>query len=204
MNDRPTTTEAALSGLPAAIPPPTDLWPGIEARLAPRAAFGDALGVELPRDVAPPHRLWPAIEARLGTTGAAAWPLAVLSRWVAGAAAAAIVGFAALQFHGLGDDIAPIAHVAAPADVWWLAPDASDSMRRAPPAVVAALDEARRTYLRTILAIRGQRVALESMLGQRPDDAAVRALWRYAYQTELRLIDEGGRVITDLKLRYES
>lgn len=203
MTEKPTRTEAGLAALPAAVAPPADLWPGIEARLDVRGASGEVLGIELARDFAPPERLWPAIEARLGAE-AGVRPLDVLSRWTAGLAAAAVVAFAVLGIHGSGGIVGPDRDGGALLDIWWLAPDAAVAARSATPAVATALDEARRTYRDTILAVRDQRVALESLLGQYPDDAALRELWRYTYRTELRLIDEGGRVITDLKLRYES
>jgi hypothetical protein len=201
-----TRIDELLGRLPQEISPPEDGWPVVAAAITSRSADADALVARLPQEVAPPADLWSRIEAGLSRRdppGSVAdktgwWPgLALL------AASVAFVAFAGLLLVRLDLFEGPVVPggetVAIDAIGAWAMPAVFDSGSVASPALAAAFEETRQTYLEQITAVRGQRETIEESLALYPNDSALRELWLYAYETELLLIDEAGRVLTTIQ-----
>jgi hypothetical protein len=189
--------QAAWSRLPRDIDPPRDLWPAIEARLRKPSRLA-AAATGLPERIEPPKDLWPAIEARLGEPSARA----VAGAWGARYGDFSIAaGLAAITL--MAGLAAYLARHVEPAvdrrfgDSWSLAEEAYAPAGLAYPVMAAALAEARPVIERDIATVRSQRAAIEAAMRVDPNNPRLRELWLYAYETELSLLNEVGRVLND-------
>jgi hypothetical protein len=184
---------AALArALPREVAPPADLWERITARLEPRDRL-DQLAASLPAGIEPPAELWPAIEARIARKPRA--------RRVALAAA---VGFAAavlvavgLQQGGRRD--ADSEHGSAPVVPGAVARDAASAARNAgwilgAPALAG---DVAANLGRDLALVRDERLSIERAIAREPDNADLRELWAFTYETELRLADAAGRAVME-------
>lgn len=184
-----------LAQLPADIAPPEQLWASIETAIA-----DDEHGSELTRlarDIEPAQDLWPGIAARIqDDTGTSvndktgSWQSASLLVACLAAVAVATVLFPRLPPE---DTFALIGGLNASANAQSVA---TELLLTATGDSVAA--EAQNTFLNHIEIVREQREQIEASMQRYPNDSGLHALWQHTYETELALIDEAGRVLTNI------
>jgi len=180
------------------IPVSGNLWSSIE-----RAIEDEPLDARLSRldtGTEPADDLWPAIAARIRSDGL---PAASHShnRWRTSTVLAACLCAAAIgTFRFLERQPPDVDNATRPdtqqviaggnADV---ALDALFSESENPESAQAGS-----VYLDHIAMVRSERQLIEESMRQYPNDTALRTLWRHAYETELQLIDEAQRVLTNI------
>ena len=165
----PGTLDTALDALPREVPPGRDLWPGIAARLEPRAGIGAG------------NRLWPAAAAAVALVAVTALVTAGLLRRettpvARQAPAVPAVTFAAATF-GPGQVLDP-AYDAARRE---LARTLSARIDRLPP-------EARRQLERNLAELRRASAEINAALELSPGDPLLEELLLNAYQDELAVL----------------
>lgn len=178
-----------LERLPRDIAPRADLWPGVKAAIS-QDSTDTARISELPADVEPEIDLWPGIESRIRR----ARKLLPFSRparrqgYLSLAAGLAVVGIVGALIVGIRgtEGIRGSA----------TAPDMSDLLFPATTDAYAANIQS--TLRQHIAAVRSQRMQIEASLDRYPADPALQELWRSTYETELRLIDTAGRVLSTI------
>jgi hypothetical protein len=184
---------AALSrALPREIAPPADLWERIAARLEPRDRI-DRLAASLPTDVDPPADLWPTIAARIA-------PKPRATRFALAAVASVVV--AALMAFGvqLGvrrDAVSESGPVPIVADE--AARDSSSAAHNVGWVLGAPAlpDDVAAGLSRELALVRDERLSIERAIVKEPDNADLRELWAYAYETELELADTCSRAVME-------
>jgi hypothetical protein len=88
------------------------------------------------------------------------------------------------------------AGIAAEIEPWFLEPE---QLVLLSPAAAAAVEDARPTIERDIRLVRDERRAIEVAIRAEPGNHDLRALWRHAYETELSLLAEVERVMSDFQ-----
>ena len=196
MNDERKLTDEEitrrLGGLQREMPTDGELWSSIERAIREEAKPKDSIDArlaELAAATEPAVDLWPAIAARIRAERGAGsantgkgWQTATLL-------AACLALFAVGIFFLRGPqrlDESPLSPPELVVDGLFAQPASEDS------ALAGSV------YRDHIAMVRDQRETIEQAMQQYPNDTALRSLWRHAYETELRLIDEAGRVITNI------
>jgi hypothetical protein len=188
----PASLAALVRRLPREVAPPPDVWENIAARLEPRGRL-DHLTASLPARVEPPEDLWRKIEARIA-------PRRRIPR-TAVALAASVVGAAAITLgirlgerndatrepssaSFVADETASYGASAAIDFGWMLgAPAAAGD-------VAAEMGD-------ELSLVRGERLSIERAIAKEPDNADLRELWAFTYETELQLADAYGRTVME-------
>jgi hypothetical protein len=178
---------AALAhALPREVAPPSDLWERIAARLEPRDRV-DHLSASLPAEIEPPADLWPAIAARIAPRSRSRrFTLATAASVVV--AALVVVGVQLGGRHDAGSGPAPA-----------FADDAASAARNVgwilgTPALSA---DVAASLGRELALVRDERLSIERAIKSEPDNADLRELWAYAYETELELTDACSRAVME-------
>jgi hypothetical protein len=176
------------------IAPPADAWERIAARLE-RPHGGTLLRSQpLPAEIAPPVDLWPAIASRLVARSRRRRAVAAL----AAIAASAVVLVTAIAVR----EPAPLDQSAAGAPV--ATTEAADPARNDLAASLGAAwmlrapevsSEVAATLRRELELVRDERLRIERAMDGNPDNTALHALWAHAYEVELELADDCGRVV---------
>lgn len=195
MSDEPLSGRAlteALSRLPLDVAPPADLWARIATALDDEAADVAVRVTALPRVIEPEADLWPAIDRGIGSrhdrrrTGA---PSLAAAASVGLVTIAALVSLFALQGRRMND-----LAFATPPTVAALVEGIGASAGAAASPSERALRSATASIMQTLTAVRRERLALERALEGDRGNADLRALWLHAYETELTLTSEIGKV----------
>jgi len=193
-----------LGRLPREMAQQEDLWPAIETAITGESSGSEAMVAGLPKDIPPPDDLWSGIASELQRDDGAGSATARRHIWqtlAASVAFVAIVGFSLLRLGTLSGTVTDTApdRVASESVDDWLSQSAFESEFVGSLAMTAAFEDARRTYLQEIVEVRSQREIIEDSLARYSDNPALRELWLHAYETELLLIDEAGRVLTSIQ-----
>lgn len=197
------TLDERIGRLPAEIEPPPELWSRIVADIEAPTARVERTSAQLPIAVEPPEFLWRRIRAEieLGPPSARRdlrpFPLLDIAASIAITSILAIVAFYALtldrtqlgslgmpDFQARGGDISV-----------WPAQFASNDIESNEPGYDAywlGLNAAIRKDFETV---RSERLAIEASMQTDYENAELRELWQHAYHTELRLIDEAGKLL---------
>jgi hypothetical protein len=178
--------------LPREVAPPPNLWERIAARLEPRGGLDD-LAASLPTQVDPPKDLWPGIEASIAPRrrmGRAAYALAAS----VAVAAAVTVGVQLGERNDAGpertsasvvtDDTASAGASAASNVAWMLG---------AP----ALAGDVAANLSGELALVRDERLSIERAIAREPDNAHLRELWAFTYETELELVDAFSRAVME-------
>jgi hypothetical protein len=178
--------------LPREVAPPPDLWERIAARLELRGGL-DHLAASLPTQVDPPKDLWPGIEASIAPRrrmGRAAYALAAS----VAVAAAVTVGVQLGERNDAGpertsasvvtDDTASAGASAASNVAWMLG---------AP----ALAGDVAANLSGELALVRDERLSIERAIAREPDNAHLRELWAFTYETELELVDAFSRAVME-------
>ncbi len=202
-----------LQKLALDVEPPAMVWTNVSRGLSPRIDPITSVAARLANEVPPPDGLWARIREDIERSprGAAPTPRfeMPLIDIAAALAAASVVAIAAIFAFSLGrlpDDGSPalpqLQALAGGAPVW---PTQFTELR-------GDADESSSTsYLRSITdamrqdfeAVRSERLAIEASIRDDFENPDLRELWRLAYQAELRLIDEAGRLMDTLERGLE-
>lgn len=214
MHETTRTTEdfvVQTARLSREIEPPTDLWPGIEARIEKESSTLDALVRQLPQSVAPPRDLWPRVARRLVEARGEVSTGSARQRWVAVLACASVattlalliaVGARYVERAGVRSAWDSQARLAVPiAGSWALLGSALASNRDA--GTDRAVPGVGRTLLREIELVRGERKAVERAMRTDSNDADLPLIWRHTYQVELDLTADAERVAIGYRRGYE-
>jgi hypothetical protein len=178
--------------LPREVAPPPDLWERIAARLELRGGL-DHLAASLPTQVDPPENLWPGIEARIAPRrrmGRAAYALAAS----VAVAAAVTVGVWLVERNDAGPQRGSASVVAADAaDVGASAASNVAWMLGAP----AVAGDVAADLSGELALVRDERLSIERAIAREPDNAHLRELWAFTYETELELVDAFSRAVME-------
>ena len=178
--------------LPREVVPPPDLWERIAARLELRGGL-DHLAASLPTQVDPPENLWPKIEARIAPRRRIRRAEFALAASIA--VAAAVTGGLQLGEHTDAGAERAVASVAAD-------DTASDGAGAAidfgwvlgAPAVAGDIAASLSDELALV---RDERLSIERAIAREPDNAHLRELWAFTYETELELVDAFSRAVME-------
>jgi len=147
-------------------------------------------------EIAAPNDLWPGIEARIREESRSASSLwrrrRVVSALLAACLAVIVAGIVLIQGRqdpGTSSELPPLAGTQATDPALELLFTDLDR---------SATDIAGTVYRDHIALVRDQRETIEAAMQQYPNDTALRTLWRHTYETELRLVDEAERVLTNI------
>jgi hypothetical protein len=188
----PGSLAALVRRLPREVAPPTELWERIAARLEPRSRL-DRMAASLPTQVDPPENLWPKIEARIAPRRRLARVAFALAASIAVAVAVA-VGVRLDQHNAaapergstsLAADDTPRDRASTATNVGWVL---------GAPAVAGdvAADLSGELAL-----VRDERLSIERAIAREPDNAHLRELWAFTYETELELVDAFSRAVME-------
>lgn len=194
-----------LAELPREILPAAGTWESIRRSLV--EAPLDAQVNALTQSVEPAHDLWPQIAGRIReerhASRAYRWGRRPALAVLAASLAAVVIGGFLLRGY-----LAPVERAAGTQEMQLRARSGDESAPLAetdvasdlplPPGPSSTLSDARTVYEAHIALVREQRRAIEASLEDYPGDLSLRALWRHAYETELRLIDEAGRTLATI------
>jgi len=172
---------ASLRELPAAIDPPQDLWPGIEARIAgqPRAVDGGTDGVRRASSPSPKVR-WMAAAAVIGALAVGVW----IGRNVP----PATPGVPADQIAANGPSgTVEALHAAYVTDARYM--HEREALVRSLDAQLASLSpQTRAKVIASLATIHKSMRDLETALGRDPSNALLQELLVNTYQDEMRVL----------------
>jgi hypothetical protein len=194
-----------LAELPREMPPAGGTWEAIRRSLA--EAPLDARVNALTQSVEPAHDLWPQIAGRISEEQYASRAHR-RGRRPALAVLAACLAVAAIGGFFLRGHLAPVERAAGTPEPDLRARSGAESAPSSetevgsdllfPPGPSGIVADALTVYETHIALVREQRETIEASLAEYPSDLSLRALWRHAYETELRLIDEAGRTLATI------
>jgi len=194
------------------IAPPIDLWPVIRARLGEQPDEIESLAKRLAQEIDAPAGLWSRIEAKLDESPGGRSRNYQQTRYfgfnmAAGIGFLALVGTLIIVAAQLTELVSPDLSKELLAsqqvdDTWWLDPLQDRAGAVVSPAIARALEDTQTTIRRHFLTVRDERRAIERAIQNDLNNPRLWDLWRYAYETELALVNEAGRVMNDFQRGY--
>jgi hypothetical protein len=180
--------------LPRELSPETDLWPHIVAEID---ATDQGRFRQLARDIEPSRDLWAGIRVQLGAGEALESSRRPRIPYAAAAGVLAMVAMVALmtsQMNGFRSNGTPFPGDSSPVVAAglpdWMVQMLGQYADAAPGTSEADLNETARAIERDFLMVQSERLRIEQVLGDSPNDTNLRAQWRHVYLAELQLIDE--------------